>query len=195
MKKIIVFIVLFISLDMSAQKWEKSANLNYNWTYLSQSVEGDLNLRKNHSVVSFGMQVYVNQYPDFEDGSYKNVGYAGEWYNRIGLNVSYQYNIFKDIRTVNPFLFCQSLVSHLNFQKPATDGIGIDGRGVELTEPYWIIENVIGAGFVFQLYKNLHVYQSAGYGYSFFSGDDTYTMSINGEWAYTLKIGLLYMID
>jgi len=192
MKTFNLALLLFFSLGVFSQKWDKSVNANYNWTYLSQSVEGNFNLRKNHSVISFGMQVYVNQYPDFEDGSFKNVGYTDDWYNRIGLNLSYQYFIWKDLRTVNPFLFCQSLVSHLNFQKQATDGIGINGRGVELTDPYWISENVIGFGFVFQLYKDLNVFQSAGYGYSVFFGNDTYTNDIQGEWAYTLKVGLLY---
>jgi hypothetical protein len=193
MKTLCITLMLCLSLGAFSQKWDKSVNANYNWTFISQSIEGDFNLRKNHNTLSFGMQVYVATYPDFDEGSYKNAAYADTWYNHIGLNFSYQYNIFKDQRTVNPFLFYQTMVSHLCFHKVGGDlNIGDDWRSYGVTDPYWIMENVIGAGFVFQLYENLNVFQSAGYGYSFFFGDDTYTMSAENEWTYTLKIGLLY---
>jgi hypothetical protein len=195
MKTFFLACLLCLSLGAFSQKWEKSVNVNYNWTYLSQSIEGDFNLYKNHSTLSFGTQVYLNQYPDFEDGSFKNAGYAANWYDRFGLNLSYQYNIFKDFRAVNPFLFYQSLFSHLSLRKPAYNSSEfywtMDGH----TDPYWISENVIGFGFIFQLYKDVNVFQSAGYGYSLFFGDDNYTIGVEGEWAYTLKLGLLYRIN
>jgi hypothetical protein len=195
MKSIGLFILLFLSLGLSAQKWEKAAHVNYNWTAVSESVEGDVLFQKQHHAFSIGLQMYVNQYPDFEEGIYRHVGYADDWFNRMGMNVSYRYFPLKETRSINPFLFFQSLISHLNFHKLAGDGIGNNGTGVDLTDPYWVTENVFGVGFDFELWKNLHVFQAAGYGYEWFFGDDNYTMGINSDWAYTLKLGLLCRFD
>jgi len=195
MKTFYLSLLLFLSLGLFAQKWDKSVNANYNWTFISQSIEGDFNMRNKHNTLSFGMQVYLGTYPEFDEGVYKNAAYADTWYNHIGLNFSYQYNIFRDQRTVNPFLFYQTLVSHLCFHKVGDLDVNEDWISYGITDPYWITENVIGAGFVFQLYENLNVFQSAGYGYSFFFGDDAYTMGTIGEWAYTVKLGVFYRIN
>jgi hypothetical protein len=195
MKTFILAVIVLFSLNLQAQTWRKSVNANFNWTAIAESVEGDVVFQKNHHALSAGLQVYINQYPDFEEGSFRHVGYAEDWYNHLGVNISYRYFILKETRAVNPFLFVQSQLSHLNFQKPAIDGTGYDGRGVDLTEPYWITENVIGLGFDFQLWKDLYIFQAAGYGYEWFFGDDNYTLGITGDWAYTLKLGLLYRFD
>ena len=162
MKRYCFVILLFLSLGAVSQKWDKSVNANYNWTFISQSIEGDFNLRKEHNTLSFGMQVYVSTYPDFNEGVYKNAAYADTWYNHIGLNFSYQYNIRKENHIVNPFLFYQTLMSHLCFRKMGSSDINDDWQSYGVTDPYWISENVIGFGFNFQLYKNLNVFQSAG---------------------------------
>jgi hypothetical protein len=192
MKSIIIAFLLFISVNLAAQKWEKSINVNYNWTFIAQSIEGDFNLRKNHSTLSAGMQVYVATYPEFNEGVYKKAAYADTWFNHIGLNASYHFNIFRDERIVNPFLFYQTLLSHLCFHKVGDMDPFEDWRGYGVTDPYWITENNLGIGFEFQLWNKISVYQAAGGGYSWFFGSDDYIMSARGEWTYTLKVGLLY---
>ena len=196
MKTISLAFMLFLSLELFSQKWEKSVNVNYNWTYIAQSIEGDFNIRRNHHVLSAGMQVYLNQYADFEDGVYKNVGYAENWYDRIGLNVSYQYNIWKDFRTVNPYLFYQNMVSHLCFREPVYDTVNYYwGEIGTISDPHWITENFIGIGFIFQLYENLHVFQEAGIGVAIWGNNEYSTQKLEWEWDHTLKMGLLYRID
>jgi len=193
MRSIILALLLFLSLGLFAQKWDKSVNANFNWTYFAQSIEGDFNMRRNHHTLSTGMQVYLNQYADFEDGAYKNVGYAENWYDRIGLNVSYQYNIWKDIRTVNPYLFYQNMVSHLCFREPVYDTTSYGwGQIGKISDPHWLIEQFIGIGFIFQLYDNIYVFQEAGLGAALWGGNEYYMQKIQWEWDYTLKLGLYY---
>ena len=61
-----------------------------------------------------------------------------------------------------------------------------------ISNPHWIMENFIGIGFVFELYKNVQVFQEAGFGCAIW-GNNPYSMNkILFEWDYTLKLGLLY---
>lgn len=196
MKSIVFAFLLILSLGLSAQKWEKSVNANYNWTYLAQSIEGSVNFRYGHNVLAAGVQVYLNQYSDTDDGVYKDVGYAENWYDRIGLNVSYQYNIWKETRVVNPFFFYQAQVSHLCFREPLYDTVNEYWSDMgTISNPHWIMENFIGIGFVFELYKNLSVFQEAGLGFAFWGNNPNSLDPILFEWDHTLKLGLLYRID
>ena len=195
MKSSILAFLLLISPGLSAQKWEKSVNANYNWTYFAQSIEGSANVRNGHHGLSAGTQVYLNQYADSDVGAYKNVGYAENWYDRFGLNVSYQYNIWKDTRTVNPFLFYQAQVAHLCFREPLYDTINHYWSDVgTISNPHWIMENFIGIGFVFELYKNVQVFQEAGLGFAIWGNNPDSMNKILFEWDYTLKVGLLYRL-
>jgi hypothetical protein len=196
MRTFLFTLLLCFSLGLSAQKWEKSVNANYNWTYFAQSIEGSVNFRTGHHVIATGIQVYLNQYADFEDGTYKNVGYAENWYDRVGINVSYQYNIWKDTRIVNPYFFYQAQVAHLCFREPLYDTInGYWSDMGTISNPHWIMENFIGFGFVFQLYKNVNIFQEAGIGVAFWGNNPDYMEKILTEWDHTLKIGLLYRFD
>lgn len=196
MKTFYLAFLLLISIGVYSQNWEKSVNANYNWTYFAQSIEGDFNVRRNHHVLSAGMQVYLNQYADFEDGSYKNVGYAENWFDRFGLNVSYQYNIWKDSRTVNPYLFYQNMVSHLCFREPVYDSINYYGGDVgTISNPHWLMEQFIGIGFIFQIYKKVSVFQEAGIGVACWNNNPNYMQKILWEWDHTMKLGILYRIN
>jgi hypothetical protein len=193
MKSIFLTFLLLFSVGVYSQKWEKSINVNYNWTFIAQSVEGSVNFRNGHHVLAAGMQVYMNQYADFYEGSYKNVGYAENWYDRFGLNLSYQYNIWKDIRIVNPYLFYQTQVAHLCFREPLYDTINQYWSDMgTISNPHWIMENFIGIGFVFELYKNVQVFQEAGLGCAIWGNNPDSMNKILFEWDYTLKVGLLY---
>jgi hypothetical protein len=193
MKTFYVAFLLLISIGVQSQNWEKSVNANYNWTFIAQSIEGSANFRNGHHVLAAGMQVYMNQYADFYEGSYKNVGYAENWYDRFGLNVSYQYNIWKDIRTVNPYLFYQNMVSHLCFREPVYDSVNQYGGEIgTISDPHWLMQQFIGIGFNFQLNDNIYVFQEAGLGAAFWNNNPYYMRNILWEWDYTLKIGLLY---
>jgi len=196
MKISIHAILLLISFGAFSQNWEKSVNVNYNWTYFAQSIEGSVNFRNGHHVLATGIQVYLNQYSDFEDGVYKNVGYAENWYDRVGINISYQFNIWKDTRIVNPYLFYQNQVSHLCFREPLYDTINQYWSDMgTISEPHWITENFFGIGFVFQLYKNLQVFQEAGLGFALWGNNPDSMNKILFEWDHTVKLGLLYRID
>lgn len=193
MRTIILSILLLISLGLFAQKWEKSVNLNYNWTFIAQSIEGSVNFRHNHHVLATGIQVYLNQYADFDDGTYKNVGYAENWHDRIGINVSYQYNIWKEFRIVNPYLFYQNQISHLSFREPVYDTMDLYwGQIGAISDPHWLMEQFIGIGFIFQLHENLYIFQEAGLGVAIWNNNPDYFQKFLWEWDHTLKIGLLY---
>ncbi|MCU0369988.1 MAG: hypothetical protein MUC31_01110 [Bacteroidales bacterium] len=192
MKPVLVIILLYISLALSAQKWEKSVNANYNWTFIAQSIEGSVNFRNGHHVLATGIQVYLNQYADFYEGSYKNVGYAENWYDRIGLNFSYQYNICKDTRVVNPYFFYQNQVSHLCFREPTYDSVIHWTEIGTISDPHWVMEQFIGIGFIFQIFNNIYVFQEAGLGAAFWNNNPDSMQNILWEWDYTLKVGLLY---
>jgi hypothetical protein len=193
MKSIIIAFLLLFSIGVYSQKWEKSINVNYNYTFIAQSIEGSVNFRNGHHVLAAGMQVYMNQYADFYEGSYKNVGYAENWYDRIGINACYQYNIWKDTRTVNPYLFYQAQVAHLCFREPLYDTVNQYWSDMgTISNPHWIMENFIGIGFVFELYKNVQVFQEAGLGFAIWGNNPNSLNKILFEWDYTLKLGVLY---
>jgi hypothetical protein len=194
MKSIVLAFLLLFSIGVYSQKWEKSVNANYNWTFIAQSIEGSMNFRNGHHVLATGIQVYLNQYADFYEGAYKNVGYAENWYDRIGLNVSYQYNIWKDTRVVNPYFFYQNQVSHLCFRRPVYDSTSYGwGEIGEISDPHWLMEQFLGIGFIFQIYNNIYIFQEAGLGAAlWWGGNDYYLQNVQWEWDYTLKVGLLY---
>lgn len=195
MKLLLVIPMMIVSFNMSAQKWDKAVNVNYNWTYIAQSIEGSMNFRNGHHALLAGAQVYLNQYADFEDGAYKNVGYAQNWYDRIGLNFSYQYFFWKDFRAVNPYLFYQNQISHLSFREPVYDTVNIYwSRTGTISNPHWLMQQFIGIGFIFQLYKDIYAFQEAGLGVALWNNNPESGQKILNEWDYTLKLGLLYKL-
>lgn len=212
MKKLFILCIICIgTLNSNAQndsinrKNKNEIDVNYNWSHIGRS----LNLNYNHyfgrHCIILGVKQHYNNggITELPHNVYKNRGYKTNFGESIGLNIGYKFDLLKKHDYLMPYLFFQSQISKIRFNRTFENPVIRDNTLVyivdtEISEPLFVTENYIGLGLKVKLYKNFFLNQTIGGGIATFAGENTKGMffnkpiNFNIEFSHSIKIGLIY---
>lgn len=207
--KILFIIILASSSIINAQTnaiediSKKEIDLHYNLAHSGHNLSLNYNYYYGRHAGTIGLKKHLNQILiDDSRFAYKHNGYAQNFNEYIGINLGYKFDLLKNREIVTPYLFFQSQFSHL---KMRLAGEYIDNsnndpeikKHVHVTNPYFIVENIIGIGMTTKIYKNLYLNQSVGCGISILRGslNDLSPPTIDWDPASLLRLGITYRLN
>lgn len=212
-KNIITSIILSI---FSLSLYSQDLGINYNSTGAGRNITVNYIKNISHNAISIGIGYNINiiRQPDDEANIYYKRLYATKPIHYLNFNLSYQHDIFNNLKNIKPFIFYDLQVkysttrssmyipynydsTYLNTPNPE-DGI-LYKNYIAYFGPYTWIENSIGIGFKVDISDRFYLQQRFGAGihfiYGYGSGKDI-VAKLKTEWEFMglLNIGLVYRL-
>ncbi len=139
----------------------------YNWSMTGRSISVIANKPFKQHVISFGVKYHDNHFiTDNQNYSYKNRFREEKLKEALGMNLGYRFDFIKQNEVVNPYVFYLLQASYLRLIRNYTyDPYSGNTAGfvlIDVTDPFYIFEHVIGVGIQTKLFKGFYLNQSAG---------------------------------
>jgi len=213
MSKYLLLVLLpFFAITGSSQ----NIGLNYYSTGAGKNITTTYIKNIKHSSISIGLGYNINsiRQPDDESNIYYKRLYATKPFHHLNFNLSYQHDIFYNLKNIKPFVFYDLQIkysttrssmylpydydsTYLNTAHPE-DGI-LYKKHVAYFGPYTWLENSIGIGFNVNITDKFYLTQKIGAGihfiYGYGSGKDI-VLKPKTEWEFMglLNVGVVYRL-
>lgn len=213
LKKFIPFLILFIC---NLTSFSQNIGIDFNSTGAGRNITATFLKDISHNTISIGIGYNINSIKQPDDQSnifYKRL-YATTPAQHLNFNLSYQHDIFYNLKNIKPFVFNDLQIkysttrssmyipydydtTYLNTSKPE-DGI-LYKKQIAYFGPYAWIENSIGIGFKVDITDRFYLQQRFGAGihliYGYGSGNDI-ALKPKTEWEFIglLNIGIVYRL-
>ncbi len=209
-KQIIFLISGFLIIHNCFSQTKNGINLNFNWSYIGKNTEiSYMRSLKKHSFYG-GIKYHLN-FPitDNQNNVTKNRYYADSFFEHFGLIAGYEYKFNIKNSDITPFIFyniqySKSRIYDYNIIMPydydSNSGNILYKKYPDIyTDPLPVVDNTIGIGLRFKLFKNLFLSAKAGLGVGFFYFDSSTPYSYGASywtWEVTtfFNIGLTYYL-
>jgi len=213
-KNIIISILLFI---LSLSLYSQDLGINYNSTGSGRNITANYTQNISHNALTVGIGFNINsiKQPDDQSNIYYKRLYATASAQHLNFNLSYQHDIFYNLKNIKPFVFYDFQIkysttrssmylayaydtTYLNTSHPE-DGI-LYKKHIAYFGPYTWIENSIGLGFRVNITDRFYMQQRSGVGLYFVcgygSGKDI-ALKAKTEWEFMvlLNIGIVYRLQ
>ncbi len=201
--------LLFISLlpiKILFAQISSGIRLNYNWSYIGKNIDMSFQKSFKNNTVYAGFKYYLNiPFKDNQNNVTKNRYYSATFIEHFGLTAGYEYRINIKNSDLTPFIFYNfqfsdnriydyNIIMPFNFY----NGKMLYKKYPDIyTNPMPVIDNNIGIGLKFKLYKRIYVSARAGIGIGLFYFDSSSPYSwgqSHWDWELTtfFNIGLIY---
>ena len=210
MKPLFLLLIVYFSTNISFSQTKSGINLNFNWSYIGENVELSYKKQfKNHSVYG-GIKYHLNiPFSDNQNHVTKNRYYAESFIERFGLIAGYEYQFNINNSDLTPFVFWNIQFSDNRIYNPeiilpygySEDGTLLYSKFPDIyTNPMPVIDNNIGIGIRYKLYKNFYLSARAGVGIGMFYFDSSSPYAWGNsywDWEVTtfFNIGLTYYFE
>ena len=204
MKKIVISFILLVNSVLLFSQQNKGINLNFNWAHSGHNIEASYSIKKNNDVFNIGAKYLLNiPYSNNRFFVFKDRYHAVKFYEHFGLIAEYNRVFNINQSDIKPYMFINIQYLRANNYDPTLlSPFGMYnnyqlyiGDSVN-SGPYPVIENNIGIGIKYQLYRNVDFNAKAGAGIGFFyMGEDGWLLPYgwHGEYIiYLFSVGLTY---
>ncbi|MCF8231716.1 MAG: hypothetical protein K9J27_05945 [Bacteroidales bacterium] len=208
------FIPILIFLICNLTSYSQNIGINYNSTGAGRNITATYSKDISHYTISIGIGYNINsiRQPDDQSNIYYKRLYATKPAHYLNFNLSYQHDIFYNLKNIKPFVFYDSQIkysttrssmyipydydtTYLNTTRPE-DGI-LYKNYIEYFGPFTWVENSIGVGFKVDITDRLYLQQRIGAGIHLIFGDEPKLLKYNSmEWEFMglLNVGIVYRL-
>ncbi len=212
-KNITTSIILSV---FSLSLYSQDLGINYNSTGAGRNITINYTKNINHNAISIGIGYNINsiRQPDDEANIYYKRLYATKPVQYLNCNLSYQHDIFYNLKNIHPFVFYDLQIkysttrssmylpydydsTYLNTANPE-DGI-LYKNYIAYFGPYTWIENSIGIGFKVDITDRFYLQQRIGAGIHFIYGygsGKNLVVKRKTDWEFMglLNVGIVYRL-
>lgn len=146
---------------------------DYNWDHIGDNTELGFQKKINNHFISGGLLYFLNfTYDKNNHWSFKRQYYASDFKEHLGLDFTYKYFFRINNSDIEPYAFYSI---HLFKNRIKYDGILIPYGRINnkplyyefnaLYKPSFSMQNTIGLGVKFPIYKNIDLFAQAGVGF------------------------------
>ncbi|WP_457611179.1 hypothetical protein [Lutibacter sp.] len=213
-KNVLIIAIIIVS-NLTA--YSQDLGVNYNSTGAGRNITVNYVKYISHYALSIGIGYNINsiKQPDDQPNIYYKRLYATTSLQHLNLNLSYQHDIFYNLKNIRPFIFYDLQIkysttrtsmylgysydsTYLNTSRPE-DGI-LYKNYIAYFGPFTWIENSVGIGFNVDITNRLYLQQRFGAGIHFICGygsgkNVVAKPKIEWEFMGLLNIGIFYRLN